>query len=118
MLFREKSSIGPDGYNNYQYLRKKVNRPHFKHRHPRGFLINFLCSLVCTMGMKMEKFKMKIFKKDKNCQIFISFHSLPIAMNVSFPGSWETKTGFSQPPVHTVMVGRVPVRHEFLPITV
>ena len=25
--------------------------------------------------------------------------------NVSFPGSWETGTGFSQPRVHTVMVG-------------
>ena len=27
-------------------------------------------------------------------------------LNVSFPGSWETWTGFSQPQVHTVMVGR------------
>ena len=38
--------------------------------------------------------------------------------NVSFPGSWKTGTGFSQPRVHTVMVGRVPAGHEFLPITV
>ena len=38
--------------------------------------------------------------------------------NVSFPGSWETGTGFSQPRVHTVMVGRVPAVYEFLPITV
>ena len=31
--------------------------------------------------------------------------------NVSFPGSWKTGTGFSQPRVHTVMVGRVPAGH-------
>ena len=37
---------------------------------------------------------------------------------MAFPGSWETGTGFSQPRVHTVMVGRVPVGHKFLPITV
>ena len=39
-------------------------------------------------------------------------------INASFPGSWKPRTGFSQPRVHTVMVGRVPVGHEFLPITV
>ena len=33
------------------------------------------------------------------------------------PGSWETGTGFSQPRVHTVIVGQVPAGHEFLPIT-
>jgi len=41
-----------------------------------------------------------------------------IQLIVSFTGSWETRTGFSQPQVHTVMVGQMPTGHDFLPITV
>ena len=36
---------------------------------------------------------------------------------VSFPGSWKTRTGFSQPRVHTVMDRTSACRTQILPIT-
>ena len=39
-------------------------------------------------------------------------------VDVSFLGSWVTRTGYSQPREYTVMVRKVPVVHEFLTLTV
>ena len=45
-------------------------------------------------------------------------NSLLLSWTPCISGSWKTRTGVSQPQVHTVMIGRVPIGHEFQPITV
>ena len=52
-------------------------------------------------------------------QADIKLPGLPFEVrNVSFPGSWKTRTGFSQPRVHTVMDRTSARRARVLPITV
>ena len=64
-------------------------------------------------------FSTQNFKISSFLEISRNFLELWISPgNVTFLGSQDYGTGFCQPRVHTVMAGRVPVGHEFLPITV
>ena len=65
-------------------------------------------------------FKIKQTGWSKRCSLeHLLLHiCLYLQWNVSFPGSWKTRTGFSQPRVHTVMDRTSARRARVLPITV